>query len=617
MREAVVVTFAKGALSGLAVQRKGSGAVLLSAGGGRLTLRINGDSLLMLKTPAAMDLSYKVGFVPGSMHETGTDYLWLDEYGAVGSFVAAGPPGAKAGYEDLTATYSLQPQQVFWLSVGPPRPYDWEASFNDRVVWHWSHETGYPTDAQIEEWSHYGNMLLQQAEVMLWKDWSLRFIPRNGLAEFQRVNDTCRKYGMRNFVYTSPLYFLAGTDLEDKAMNSFDHFAETGFSPGDLRGLNWPIFLSEITKVMRDYKPQGLYFDGIYGNVVRTYLITRKAREVVGDKGILEFHATFSPPGGGVYLPQVDTYFNFVLRGEGVQYLYENPDYLRYFVSAYNISNSIGVLCNNNEFKLDEAFINKLLDNNIRLHFIPQWANDYRKAVFQDLYWPALKPSLEERVAQACAERSASAAHEWELMQTSAKEGTAGLKVAFAEDFASPDFKAAAPPPPNDRKPQISEPAKLEYAALPNGWRAYFSANSQGAMAAEDGVLEITAASHTCAYIERDLPDNVAAVQCKIKCAAGGGMSWGPGLMLRTPSTICRINVREEGRLGIDRANGQTLIEDYPAGVWYWVRLRIVGALPVLRGVERWCAVEAPRQRHRRAGRAEAAHRREDIQRRD
>jgi hypothetical protein len=381
---------------------------------------------------------------------------------------------------------------------------------------------------------------------------------------------------MRNYVYTSPFYFLTGTGLEDKAMNSFDHFAETGFSPGDDRGLNWPIFLGEITKVMREYKPQGLYFDGIYGNVTRTYLIARKAREVVGDRGILEYHATWSPPGGGVYLPQIDTYFTFVLRGEGAQAMYQNDDYLRYFVSTYNISNSIGVLCDNNDYKLDEAFIAKLLDDNIRLHFIPSWADDYRKGVMQDLYWPALKPSLVARVEGKSAERMASARKEWELLQTSAKQGTTGMKVAFAEDFASPDFKAVAPPP-TDHKAQITEPAKLEYVAMPNGWQAYFSPNSQATMAAEDGVLKIAAVGNTCAYIERDLPATAEVVQCRIKCEQSGGMSWGPGLLLLTPNTASRINVREEGRIGLDRATGQSLFTDYPAGAWYWVRMRLVG----------------------------------------
>lgn len=279
-----------------------------------------------------------------------------------------------------------------------PRPYPWEKSFTERVAWHWSKKTGYPSDADIEQWSRHANILLQQAEVMLWKDWSLRFIPRNGLEEFQRVNRTCERLGMRNIVYTSPTYFLTGTGLESKAMNNFDNFAITGFSPGDGRGLNWPIFLSEITKVMKEYQPDGLYFDGIYDNIVRTYLISRKTRELVGDIGIMEYHATGSPPGNGVYLPQIDTYFTFILRGEGSQGQYTDPDYLRYFVSTYNISNSIGVLCNNNDYPLDKKFMSTLLDNNIRVHYIAGGSEDPRRQGMERYYWPALKPELVKRV---------------------------------------------------------------------------------------------------------------------------------------------------------------------------------------------------------------------------
>jgi hypothetical protein len=577
-REAAVVTFPKGALAGLAVQRMSSGTVLLSAGPERLTMRINADSLLMLKTMLPMTVSYRVGFAPASLRIHAANFLWLDEYGGVGSYLAAGPGDASASRDDLVVTHDLKARQVLWLSVCPPKPYDWEASLRDRVVWHWSMQTGYPTDAEIEAWSKYGNILLQQSEVMLWKDWSLRFIPRNGIEEFQRVNDTCRRFGMRNIVYTSPFYFLTGTGLEDKAMNSFEHFNETGFSPGDERGLNWPIFLSEITKVMREYKPQGLYFDGIYGNIVRTYLISRWARRVVGEEGgILEYHATWSPPGGGVYLPQIDAYFDYVLRGEGAQGSYQNDDYLRFYVSTYNISNSIGVLCDNGDYKLDRPFIDKLLDDNIRMHLIPGWLNDYRGDVMKTAYWPQLTPALRPRVEQQCERGNLAARREWEAMQEAEKLGIEGLKIEVAEGFADADFKATAPAPPAAHKPQVTAPAQPVYLPLPNGWRGYFSANSEGAMVAEDGALKITGRTNACAYIDRPLPDNVAAVQCKIRCEGGGGMSWGPGLMLDGPNGMCRINVREEGRLGIDHAGGQMLIEGYPASAWYWLRLRLVG----------------------------------------
>jgi hypothetical protein len=561
VREVATVSFPPGVLGGIRVRQKGSGAVLLATGRSRLRLRINADSLLMLKTASALSVACETHVAAGTLRQYGANVLMLDERGGFGSYVAAGPPTAPAIVDGSAIRQELAAGNVLWLSVAPPRPYDWEASFRDRVAWHWSTETGYPSDAQIQEWSRYANLLLQQSEVMLWKDWSLRFIPRFGIEEFRRVNETCARYGMRNFVYTSPFYFLTGTGLESKAMNSFDNFAETGFSPGDGRGLNWPIFLSEITKVMREYKPAGLYFDGIYDNVVRTYLITRKAREVVGDTGLLEYHATGSPPGGGVYLPQIDTWFNFILRGEGAQSQYENDDYLRYYVSTWNISNSIGVLCNNNDYPLTEAFVGKLLDNNIRLHYLCDKPGTPRLEAMETLYWPALTPALRDRVEKAAVARAEAAKRAQAAVREAEAKGIEGLKLAFQEDFEDADFLAMAP----------------TAAALPNGWRAVFSPNSQGQLKSEGGVLTITALSNTCAYLERDLPKNAVAVQGRFRCLAEGGMSWGPGLLLRVGDTWRRLNVRGDDRIGVDRADTQVLLDGYPSDTWYWLRLRLAG----------------------------------------
>lgn len=409
-RDTARVTFAAGALAGLTVERKGTGSVLMSAGGGRLQMRINGDSLLMIKDAEALSVSYEAGFHPAVSREYEGHVQLLDEYGGIGSYPATGPKVASNVQRGATASYRLAPEHVLWISISPPRPYDWDASLNDRVVWHWSKETGYPADAQIEEWSRYGNILLQQSEVMLWQDWSLRFVPRHGVGEFERVVKTCRRFGMRNIVYTSPFYFLAGTDLEDKAMNSFENFK--GFSPGNGRGDNWPLFVNEIARVMREYKPGGLYFDGIYNNVVRTYLVTRKAREIVGDTGLLEYHATLSPgpcqhtpPGNGLYVPQIDTWYNFILRGEGRQENYGDDAYLRYSVSTYNISNSIGVICNNYDHKFDKTFIDRLLDNNVRMHFLIDWEGDSRLGLMEKHYWPTLTSSLRNRVGAASERR--------------------------------------------------------------------------------------------------------------------------------------------------------------------------------------------------------------------
>jgi hypothetical protein len=567
-REAAQVTFPAGTLAGLRVTRSGTGAALLANGAGTLELRVNADSLIMARSTAPLAVRCLLGFDPASVRRTGSDALLLDEWGAVGIYLATGSGRIDVSPDARTITTALAPRQVLWLSVGPPRPYDWDASFKDRVAWHWSMQTGYPPDADIKAWSAYGNILLQQSEVMLWKDWSLRFIPRNGLEEFQRVNRTCERYGMRNIVYTSPFYFLTGTGLESKAMNNFDNFATNGFSPGDDRGLNWPIFLSEITKVMRDYQPDGLYFDGIYGNVVRTYLIARKAREVVGDRGLLEYHATGSPPGGGCYLPQIDTYFNFILRGEGSAERYTDPDYLRYFVSTYNISNAIGVLCNNNDFPLDEKFLNILLDNNIRLHYLLGGPQDPRTQAMTRYYWPALNAALPARVGAAAGRRQTEfVALRREVRQALETPMTA-LRLIWQEGFTDPALSATLPVPAPEKGAEI---------ALPGGWTAFLGAGSGATLRSAGGVLTITARANTTAILERVLPPETVAVECRIRGDGECGASWGPALCLRAGDSRARIGARSDDRLQSDRPGDQTLFEGYPKATWYWVRLRLAG----------------------------------------
>jgi len=551
-REAAVATFSEGALTGLKIERQSNGAVLLSAGDGKLQLRINGDSLLMLRDARGLRLTEELRFSPLTIGQAAGNALLLDEYGGVGSYLAAGTGGGWGLDESGALSCRAEPGDVLWLAVAPPREYPWEASLRDRVCWHWSMQTGYPSDAEIEQWSAHGNILLQQSEVMLWKDWSLRFVPRNGIEEFQRVNRTCERLGMRNIVYTSPFYFLTGTGLEARAMNSFDNFAVTGFSPGDGRGLNWPIFVQEITKVMREYRPDGLYFDGIYDNVVRTYLLARKAREVVGENGLLEYHATGSPPGGGVYLPQIDTYFNFILRGEGCQADYTNPGYLRYFVSTYNISNSIGVLCNNNDYPLDEAFVNTLLDDNIRLHYLLGGPEDQRTQGMLKYYWPALNEGLRARVEGAAERRQAEAPHIWEALRRARQSDTAGLRVVYEGASESGEALPAA------------------------GWRTVLSPHSEGAFTVQDGVLTVSARAHTVAFLERDVPDETVAVQCRVRAAGDCGMSWGPGLLLRAGGRTFRVGLRSDDRAQVDRAGSQLLFDGFPVGTWYWLRLRFV-----------------------------------------
>jgi hypothetical protein len=105
-----------------------------------------------------------------------------------------------------------------------------------------------------------------------------------------------------------------------------------------------------------------------------------------------------------VYVPQIDAYFDFIIRGERQHDEYAKHEFLRYSVSTYNISNSIGVLCNNYNYKLGAPLIEKLLDSNIRLHGLA-WAKEEEIALLEECYWSKLNDSLKARVETACSRK--------------------------------------------------------------------------------------------------------------------------------------------------------------------------------------------------------------------
>jgi len=225
----------------------------------------------------------------------------------------------------------------------------------------------------------------------------------------------------------------------------------------------------------------------------------------------------------------------------------------------------------------DLAFIGRLLDNNVRLHLIPGWLTDYRKDVMEKLYWPALSEGLQARVAAASDRRQQAMSRQLVALREAQRTGTADLELIYEAPLTDPQLAVRGPAAPAGGTPQTQPPADPKYLDLPGGWRAYFSPHSEGALAVEGDALKITARSNGCAHLERALPDETVAVQCKLRCGPEGGMSWGPGLLLRVGDAYWRINARADDRLGMDRGEGQLLADGFPLGAWYWVRLRLVG----------------------------------------
>ena len=102
-------------------------------------------------------------------------------------------------------------------------------------------------------------------------------------------------------------------------------------------------FLDKVKEVMEKYEMDGVYFDGISTDILYSYQMIREARNLLKDK-TLYVHCTNDPlMSFNLYCPFIDTYADYILRAETMTNITDK--YLRYVISGYNISNSIGYIC--------------------------------------------------------------------------------------------------------------------------------------------------------------------------------------------------------------------------------------------------------------------------------
>lgn len=529
----------------------GSGFAFAQCPQPRFDLRVNGDSLFMIHAKEPLTITIRHAIAPLFTSSFENNHICFDEWGGYGLYCSdASLDDAFAPYGETTAQYRLPADAVLWIGVCPPQPFDWERSFRDHVVWHWSKESAYPPSEVFPAWSREGNIVLLQSEMMLWKDWNLAFEPRLGEEEFARVRDAIHANGMRFMVYTSPAYFFMGTPMVSCAMNSFENF--TNWPPARGIGDNMDLFLVEIAKVMRQYKPDGLYFDGqYYENPAALYALARHTRALLGDSGLLEWHSSVALGPGTCFLPQADAYVDFILRGEGRDVTYTNLDYMRFFVSGYNTSNSIGVLCNNGPAPTPEL-IRNLLSVNGRMHSLLGWMNDPAMiGMIHAEYRAKLTPALREEVERSADQR-----------QLNATAKVAELTAEYRSLNAEPQWTT----------PVLKE----TFEKLPV-WAVACSPKNMDSFSISEGQLRIAANAHTFAYLTVPVDKPVRGMLVKLKRASDGGMSWGPAMALQwMDGTTLRIGLRSDGLIQTDIAGEQRLnrVPIDNAAQWVWLRVR-------------------------------------------
>lgn len=383
--------------SGLSVENQDGDSCILHQhmpGRSYMRLEINGDSLLDIHSPAynpGMPLCAEINvpgsdFVPYYTAENNGNMLLLDDIGGVCIYPYKGfvkKDTTNFSGKNLTVNYKAMDGDCrLLIAVCPPRKFNYSQSVEERICHNflppYAWLEPYPSDETIEELSKYTNVMILHNEI--WQGKYTRdgkpvdtaeehqqdacyccfdYIPVDE-AELKRVIKKAHSLGMKIIPFTSPYYSLA-RDSD---------------------------FLEKIERVVTEYDMDGVYFDCVSNDMLDAYRIVKATRKMLKDK-ILYVHLYHDPMmSRNIFCPFIDTYADYTLRAEDMETF--SDDFLRYVVSGYNVSNSIGYICYN-ACSLD--FMKKLTDKalqlNVRFHL--GWPEGDIEKLLKKEYFPKLK----------------------------------------------------------------------------------------------------------------------------------------------------------------------------------------------------------------------------------
>ncbi|OIN97031.1 hypothetical protein AUJ66_04545 [Candidatus Desantisbacteria bacterium CG1_02_38_46] len=322
-----------------------------------LRLQINSDSLLDIYSTLGLNLSFSGNFLAEYSAQKDGNVLLIDKIGGIGIYPYQGFKNIEhTNFTDKEwkINYVLSGYSRFFVSVFPPRKFNFHQSFEERIVHHgtigpWVVDP-HPTDEMLEEANKYANVLVLHEGI--WQGKLTRigkplktlediyaesayccfnYLPVDE-KELIRVVKKAHSLKMKVIPYMSPFFSMAkGQD-----------------------------YLERLKITLDKYEFDGVYFDGISQDILYSYQMIQDARALLKDK-ILYVHCTSDPMKSvNIYCPFIDTYADYILRAEGLTSFTDK--YVRYVISGYNISNSIGYIC---YYHLPLDFMHKFIDKTL------------------------------------------------------------------------------------------------------------------------------------------------------------------------------------------------------------------------------------------------------------
>lgn len=305
--------------------------------GDDLAFGVQGDSLICLATNRALDLTLTSQVGAKHLVSQGPHLLAVDEdggwvvsedwskrYETVGCKLS--DPPEETGEPGWSVQYSVGERERVALAAFPPREYRWNDAFNKRLV----NVTGLIEDDTIRFYRDYCSVLLLMDAGRLY-DESRTPVEGRGPYEFldpagmRRLVDTCHSLDMQVMCYSN-------TSAEGRLWFGDDSLA----------------YFNHLREVTEAYDLDGWYFDGVFTHDPwsEAYVHMRRVRDLVGEDGVIYNHCTLNPPlnRDDFYLPFIDAYATYLLRGEGQAIRGVNDPYMRWVINSYRISNAIPTL---------------------------------------------------------------------------------------------------------------------------------------------------------------------------------------------------------------------------------------------------------------------------------
>jgi hypothetical protein len=341
-----------------------------------LDIGIYGDSTCILAPKGKIDVRFTGHFKPDYQGRHKGELLLIDELGGIEIYPTRDDillydklsfkrpetdyqvKNIKLGSKDWRAEYTFEAGKKIMVAAFPGRPFDWDRSFRSHyVITYGGMGLGVgnpygqmPSEHTIKQWSknmdiivitHRGLYEVQTGEERTHPAGS--YIVANE-PEFRRLIRTAHKYGMKVAPYSS-----------------------LGYHYGKFHSVE--SYYQQVKSLRDKYGIDGVYVDGLGYDQITRWETIRRLRQLFGHDGVLVYHGT----GRGspvATLPNVDTYCDVTVNGEGVAVKTHKDPYVQYQVRKYGISNTVGVWYNARKSELNwKDRIDAILEMNCRRHW--------------------------------------------------------------------------------------------------------------------------------------------------------------------------------------------------------------------------------------------------------